>query len=109
MNYKSIFRVASLLGLLAVVLGAFAAHALRGKIDEQSIDNWQTANRYQFYHVFALLIAASILMKEDSKMLRFASMFFIAGISLFCGSLYFLSVRSLFTISLLWLGPVTPL
>jgi len=109
MNYKTVLKVASLLAAVAVVLGAFGAHGLRDKIDARSLENWETATRYQFYHVFGLLIVGVLMMKNDSKQMQFAARFFYAGILFFCGSLYFLAIRSLFPINLLWLGPITPI
>ena len=109
MTYKTILKVASLLAAFAVVLGAFGAHGLREKIDARSLENWDTATRYQFYHVFGLFIVALLMMKNDSKQMQFAARFFCAGILFFCGSLYFLALRALFSFNLLWLGPITPL
>lgn len=52
---KQIILTAALFGVLAVILGAFGAHGLEGKISERHLDTWKTANEYQFYHTAALL------------------------------------------------------
>lgn len=51
---KKIFLVASILGLIAVVLGAFAAHGLRDALNTTSLESFQTGVRYQMYHAFFL-------------------------------------------------------
>ncbi|MCI0920304.1 DUF423 domain-containing protein [Sphingobacterium rhinopitheci] len=106
---KQIILTASLFGLIAVVLGAFGAHGLEGKISEYHLGTWKTANEYQFYHTFALLFL-STFSRAKSQSIRVSFIAFTIGIILFSGSLYLLSVRSLLGIeSVSILGPITPL
>jgi len=106
---KQIILTASFFGLIAVILGAFGAHGLEGKISEYHIDTWKTANQYHFYHTFALLFL-STFSRAKSQSIRISYIFFTIGIFLFSGSLYLLSVRSLLGIEQVSiLGPITPL
>ena len=87
--HKGFLKTAALLGSLSVMLGAFAAHGLKQILLPDELQIFETAVRYQFYHVFALL-AVGILYKEFSKkLMQWAGKLFIAGIILFSGSLYF--------------------
>ena len=106
---KQIILTASFFGVIAVILGAFGAHGLEGKISEYHIDTWQTANEYHFYHTFALLFL-STFSRAKSQSIRVSFIFFTVGILLFSGSLYLLSVRELLGITKVGLlGPITPL
>lgn len=106
---KQIILTASFFGLIAVILGAFGAHGLEGKISEYHLGTWKTANEYQFYHTFALLFL-STFSRAKSQSIRVSFIAFTIGIILFSGSLYLMSVRSLLGIeSVSILGPITPL
>lgn len=106
---KQIILTASFFGLLAVILGAFGAHGLEGKISEYQLGTWKTANEYQFYHTFALLFL-STFSRAKSQSIRVSFIAFTLGIILFSGSLYLMSVRNLLGIeSVSVLGPITPL
>lgn len=106
---KQIILTAALLGVFAVVLGAFGAHGLEGKISERHLDTWKTANEYQFYHTLALLFL-STFSRAKSQSIKISYIMFTLGILLFSGSLYVLSVRSLLGIeSISMIGPITPL
>lgn len=73
---------------LAVVLGAFGAHALKKILDAAQLQTFETAVRYQMYHSFALLISGILYGHFTNKFISTASIFFIIGILLFSGSLY---------------------
>ena len=106
---KQIILTASFFGVIAVILGAFGAHGLEGKISDYHIDTWKTANQYHFYHTFALLFL-STFSRAKSQSIRVSFIFFTIGILLFSGSLYLLSVRELLGITkIAILGPITPL
>jgi uncharacterized membrane protein YgdD (TMEM256/DUF423 family) len=90
--------------MVAVALGAFGAHALEGRLTPERIAIWETAARYHFYHSLGLLIVGLIGMHiTGSARLRWAGWSMLAGILLFSGSLYVLSVSGLS-----YLGAVTP-
>jgi uncharacterized membrane protein YgdD (TMEM256/DUF423 family) len=106
---KRIILTAATFGLIAVVLGAFGAHGLNGKISEQQLENWHTAVNYQFYHTLALLFLATFS-RAKNTLIIVAYLAFTLGILLFSGSLYLLSTRELTGITNIHiLGPITPL
>jgi uncharacterized membrane protein YgdD (TMEM256/DUF423 family) len=106
--HKTFLRTATITGALSVMLGAFAAHGLKQILSLENLQVFETAVRYQFYHVFALL-AVGILYKEfPGKLLKWAGSLFIAGIILFSGSLYLLCYVKHNELPLNWLGAITP-
>ena len=102
--HQPILRVAALLGALSVILGAFAAHSLKDHLAPELMDVFKTGERYQFYHVFALLATGIIWKERPMKLLIWAARLFGVGILLFSGSLYLLALTNT-----LWLGAITPL
>ena len=100
----------AILGAVSVALGAFAAHGLRDKVTPDTLVVFETAVRYQFYHVFALLLTFILFQRTADKYARIARTFFIAGIFLFSGSLYLLTyVKYRELDSLRWIGAITPI
>ncbi len=107
---RKFLQIASIVALMAVVLGAFAAHGLQSKISSNQITVFQTGVRYQFYHAFGIFITAILMHKSDNIWLKRAAWSFVLGIILFSGSLYLLSCREwLHLTSWKWLGPITPI
>ncbi len=104
-----IFRAAALLGLTAVILGAFAAHALAGKLTPLLLDVWKTAVQYQFYHALTLLALSFAGNSTTGAWLNRACTFFIIGIILFSGSLYAIALASLIHKNLSIIGILTPI
>ncbi|MEP0870875.1 DUF423 domain-containing protein [Trichocoleus desertorum AS-A10] len=98
--------IAAILAGLAVAAGAFASHALRDKLSDRALEIFETASRYQMYHALALLLVAVLLTQVaiPSALLNTAGYAFLAGIVLFSGSLYALSLSGI-----KWLGAITPL
>jgi uncharacterized membrane protein YgdD (TMEM256/DUF423 family) len=93
-------RVAGALGFLAVALGAFGAHGLRDLLQKHNTtETWQTAVFYHFAHAIVLLVLSA---REPER--RGPWFCFLAGIVVFSGSLYLLSVTGI-----QWLGAITPL
>jgi uncharacterized membrane protein YgdD (TMEM256/DUF423 family) len=110
MNNKPLL-FASLSGAIAVALGAMGAHFLKERIPPESLAAFETAVRYQMYHSFALIATVLLADKFPGKLLVRSGQLFIAGIILFCGSLYFLSLRHLMGINeeeMRWVGAITP-
>ncbi len=89
---KRFLSFAFLFGALAVALGAFAAHKLRELVPPDAVSVFETGVRYQFYHVFALLAVAIVSERFPGKWMNWAGYCFIAGIVLFSGSLYALTM-----------------
>ena len=107
--HKCFLKTAALLGALSVALGAFAAHALKAVAPEYALGIFETAVRYQFYHVFALIITGLLYKEFPGKALQWAGRLFIAGIILFSGSLYLLTAIKTYDINgLNWVGAITP-
>jgi uncharacterized membrane protein YgdD (TMEM256/DUF423 family) len=88
---KRFLRTAAVFGALAVIAGAFLAHQLKQKMLPAAVEVYETAVRYQFYHVFALLACGILAEKFAGNQIRRAGVFFTAGILLFSGSLYSIS------------------
>lgn len=99
---------ATIMGMLAVIFGAFGAHALQDRLDEHSLSIWNKSVQYQFYHVLAMLAAILIAEKTESKWAVMSANRFFVGILLFSGSLYLLALRPIIGMNMSWLGPVTP-
>ena len=102
---KSFLLIGCSAALLAVVFGAFGAHALKARITPELLPVYKTGVEYQFYHALGLiLVGLAALHLPDSAWLRSAGWAMLAGIVLFSGSLYLLSLTGL-----AWLGAITPL
>ena len=107
--HKGLLKVASVMGLLSVALGAFAAHSLKGLISDHAVTTFETAVRYQFYHALALLITGILYRDFKTKTMLWAGRFFIAGIILFSGSLYLLTfIQAAVLPGYNWVGAITP-
>ncbi|MEP6262154.1 MAG: DUF423 domain-containing protein [Gillisia sp.] len=96
------------LGLVAVVLGAFATHGLKPSLSSDAIDSFETGVRYQMYHAFLLLVLGN-MQQRGNKMPPYLLYMILAGVFLFSGSIYLLATNTLTTIDFKMLGPVTPL
>ena len=89
--HKGYLQTAALLGALAVALGAFGAHALKAVLGEPELQTFETGVRYQFYHSVALFITGIAYQYLPLRRFKLISIFFIAGIILFSGSLYLIT------------------
>jgi len=95
---------------LAVILGAFGAHALKARLEPDQLQVFETGVKYQVYHGLALILLGIMFEKFNSQSTVYAGYFFIAGIIFFSGSLYLLAGKSMLGIeSWKFLGPVTPI
>jgi len=102
---KLFLTLASLSGMLAVILGAFGAHGLKNRLDAYSMGVFETAVQYHFYHSLALLAVGVLAVSQpQTALLKSSGWLFLIGIVIFSGSLYILSVTGM-----RWLGAVTPL
>jgi uncharacterized membrane protein YgdD (TMEM256/DUF423 family) len=91
-NSSRTLAIAGLLLALATACGAFGAHAWRGHIAPERLQLWDTAVRYQFFQSLGLIGVGLALRSIDTRMLRAAAALIAAGVVLFCGSLYGLSL-----------------
>lgn len=98
--------IAAILAGLSVAGGAFASHALKDKLAERALGIFETGIRYQMYHALALLLVAVLLSQREtpSMPLIVSGYAFIAGIAIFSGSLYALSLSGI-----KWLGAIAPI
>jgi uncharacterized membrane protein YgdD (TMEM256/DUF423 family) len=87
--------LAALAGAAAVILGAFAAHGLRGRLDPAALEIFDMAARYQMYHALAMGLAALAMRGRARPMASLAAGLFAGGIVLFCGSLYLLALTGM--------------
>ncbi len=101
--YRQLIITGTLSALLAVALGAFAAHGLKQHLGEYEIRIWQTAVDYQMYHSLGLILTG-LLAHCLSINLNKPGWIMLAGIILFSGSLYALSLSGIRS-----LGMITPL
>lgn len=90
---------------LAVVLGAFGSHGLKGKIEDRLFSAFSTGVEYHFYHALGLLVIGLLAQYlASSSLLRTSGWLMFAGICLFSGSLYALALSGI-----KWFGPITPI
>jgi uncharacterized membrane protein YgdD (TMEM256/DUF423 family) len=106
--HKGFIKTAAFTGALSVMLGAFAAHGLKQILAPDDLQIFETATRYMFYHVFALLSAGILYKEYPGKLMKWAGNLFIAGIIIFSGSLYLLCCVKHFEMPLNRLGAITP-
>ncbi len=91
--------------MLAVVLGAFGAHVLKARLDETLIKVFHTGVEYHFYHALGLILVGIIAINIPVNVwIKSSGWMMFAGIILFSGSLYLLSI-----LNMRWLGMITPL
>jgi uncharacterized membrane protein YgdD (TMEM256/DUF423 family) len=106
---KAFLIATAVSGLTAVGLGAFGAHGLRALLTPEQLSMWEKGVQYHLYHTLATFMCFLYLRKEYSTVIRNAGLCFLAGIVCFSGSLYLLATRDLTHISVLILGPITPI
>ena len=98
------FAIGSLSAFLGVALGAFGAHALKGRLDADLLVTFEVGVRYQMYHALALLAVGWAHTRWPGPVLTASGWLFVAGTVVFSGSLYALSLSGV-----RWLGAVTPI
>ena len=101
---KLFLSLGALSGALAVILGAFGAHGLKGTLCEEMLKVHHTGVEFHFYHTFALLAIGLLASRNTSRLLTASGWLFTAGIVLFSGSLYALSISGIRI-----LGAITPI
>lgn len=105
---KKLVITGLVLGVLAVVLGAFAAHGLKPLISADSMVTFQTGVRYQMYHGLLLLFLSTTSVFDD-KLKKSMLFLVIVGIVLFSGSIYGLATNVLTSFDFTVIGFVTPI
>jgi len=84
----------AIFGMTAVIIGAFGAHGLEGKIDVESLNSFETGVKYQMYHALLLLVLGFNL-SPNAKFIKAIFYLFLSGILFFSVSIYFLATNSL--------------
>ena len=97
-----------ILGGFTVILGAFGAHLLEKLLSAAQLASFETGLRYQFYHVF-FLILLSLIPRIEEKDKNKITLLISIGILLFSGSIYLLNLQDVLGLNLGFLGPVTPI
>ena len=97
MSARTWVVIAAIAGALAVIFGAFGAHALPGWLAARGLDeatvlrrqnNLEIGVRYQMYHALALLAVGWLQSQTPSRLIGAAGGFWLVGILLFSGCLY---------------------
>lgn len=104
---KSRLRIASVVGILGVIAGAFGAHVLKSRLMESGmLPTWNTAVLYHMLHAVALLAIGLYepQASDSAKWLKWSCLLWVVGIVLFSGSLYGLA-----TVGPRFLGYITPI
>jgi uncharacterized membrane protein YgdD (TMEM256/DUF423 family) len=101
---RTFLLLGAVAAFLAVTLGAFGAHGLRGRLSPELMAVFQTGVQYHMFHALALLLVSAALPRMDGWLVHTAGWAFVAGIVLFSGSLYVLALTGV-----TMLGAITPL
>jgi len=96
--------IGAIFAALSVLIGAFGAHGLKGKVSIEDLAIFEVGVRYQMYHALALILLGLIGVSMPGKILIFPGIFFCSGIIIFSGSLYLMVLTNM-----RWLGAITPI
>ncbi len=102
---KKNLSITAILGIVTIILGAFGTHMLKERLNLDSLQSFETAVRYQMYHVIVLLFVNTYA-DFSMKAKNFISLFFFIGILLFSGSIYLITIAEI-PPKLIWF--ITPL
>lgn len=106
---KLFIQLAALNGALAVMIGAFGAHALKARLTPELLSVYETGVQYHFWHSLALLAVGLLAFQlPDSRALMASGIAFIVGIILFSGSLYLLASTDIRQLGFMPVGLITP-
>ncbi len=102
---KLFLIIGSIAMSLAVGLGAFGAHGLKEMLTDEMLDIFETGVKYHFYHAIGLLVIGLVAqVMPNSSLLQWSGWLMVAGIIIFSGSLYILSISGI-----RWMGAITPI
>ena len=98
----------TVLGIIAIVLGAFGAHGLKAVLPVEAIQTFETGVRYQMYHaLFLLFVGTTSLVVPKYKTIIFYLV--LLGVLLFSGSIYGLATNALSEFDFKRIGFITPI
>ena len=107
---KDILIKGGILGMIAVLGGAFGAHALKEILTPEHLTSFQTGVRYQMIHAVVLLFLFLLTLKFDNKHFITAAHLIFWGVILFSGSIYILTLKNIIGLEALkFVGPITPI
>jgi uncharacterized membrane protein YgdD (TMEM256/DUF423 family) len=105
---RKIISVAAFMGMIAIVLGAFGAHALKKELSVEQLSSFETGVKYQMYHALFLLFLGQVSnLSEKVKKTVFQLVLF--GVFFFSGSIYLLTTQALSGVDFRFIGIVTPI
>ena len=106
---RKIIATAAFLGLTAIILGAFGAHALKNYLTPEQLISFETGVKYQMYHALFLLFLglSAVFMTDKTKKLMYWLV--VLGVAFFSGSIYLLTTKNVTGIDFKFLGPITPI
>ncbi|MGO4773439.1 DUF423 domain-containing protein [Flavobacterium sp. W22_SRS_FK3] len=105
---RKIIITAAVFGMLAIILGAFGAHALKAILTPEQLTSFETGVRYQMYHAFFLFFVAS-RNELPLKVQKVIYNLVLAGVLFFSGSIYLLTTKNVTSIDFKIIGFVTPI
>ena len=105
---RKIITTAAILGMIAIVLGAFGAHALKKVLSLEQLNTFETGVKYQMYHALLLLFVGTSK-SISAKTQRAVYFLVVLGVLLFSGSIYLLATNDLTTFDFKKIGFVTPI
>ena len=105
---RKIISTGAILGMTAIILGAFGAHALKKVLSIEELSTFETGVRYQMYHaLFLMLIGIINELSQKAKKIIYNLVVF--GVLLFSGSIYLLATNSLTSFDFKVIGFITPI
>ncbi len=103
--HKLFLIAGSILGALAVMIGAFGAHALKNLLASSGrLETFETAVKYQFYHALTLMLLGILMLSFKHNYYNYAGYSFMIGTIIFSGSLYILCLSGITKF-----GAITPI
>ena len=105
---KKIISTGAILGMIAIILGAFGAHALKKVLSMEELSTFETGVRYQMYHAL-FLIFIGIINELSQKTKKIIYNLVVFGVLLFSGSIYVLATNSLTSFDFKTIGFITPI
>jgi uncharacterized membrane protein YgdD (TMEM256/DUF423 family) len=107
---NSMIIKAGILGVIAVIGGAFGAHALKEILSTEHLASFNTGVRYQMIHAVVLLLLSLLYVRFDLRQFKIAATLIFWGVILFSGSIYLLTLKNILEVEILkFAGPITPL
>jgi uncharacterized membrane protein YgdD (TMEM256/DUF423 family) len=105
---RKIITTAAFLGMTAIILGAFGAHALKKVLNLEQLNTFETGVKYQMYHaLFLLFVGLSQSIAEKTKKVIFYCI--VVGVLFFSGSIYLLATNNLTAFNFRKIGFITPI